>query len=804
MFKTYFKIAWRTAIRNRSFTAISLGSLVLGITLFFLISLWVKDEMSYDADFAGREEVCRVESELITPDGTNDLMSSVGWPVGKTLKAQYPEIESLTYVRGWNPIIKANETRFYEDALHADDQFFSVFGYPLQEGNPTVALKEPYSVVITQAMKEKFFGKGEAFGKTLMINDTVAYKVTGVFAALPANRHLRFDIIGSLATFCSMYPKDCEQEYASGWFDMNMFNYVKLSKNTNAAATTAKIKNLVQIAGKEAVAKYGFKTNLSLRPVKDIYIHSGLPTTGKGAVGNIKTLQLFMAIGIFILVIASLNFINLSTARSVERAKEIGIQKVLGNSRQKLILQFLTEAGVLCTIAALISVVLMIALLPLFNDFTGKTFTTASLFTVSNLLLLSGIIVVLVPLAGFYPAWVLSSFKPIKVLKGSFSHTTSGTLLRKSLVVMQFVISAGFIMCTMIMWQQMKFMQRQDLGFDQNKMLLVEVQKVPWVLRHEKINVFKTALQSKTGVKQVTAASAVPGRSGWDGQFAYPEGKTDEQGLIVEYIAADADFVKTIGLNVIAGRDFLPNSEADRENSFLINEAAIKSFGWGTPQNSIGKKLSTSGKEGVVVGVVKDYHQHGLQQKINPVVLSPINSINLFALRYDGITPAQAIDNAKAAWDEVYKGYPLEYRFMDDDFQRQYKKEDKLRSFFGLAAGLSVVIGCLGLLGLIIYTAQKRVREIGIRKVLGAGISSLVAMLSIDLMKLVGIAIILAIPIAWWTMNEWLQNFAYRIQINAWVFVLSAAAALLIALFTISFQAIRAALANPVKSLRSE
>lgn len=804
MFKTYLKIAWRTAIRNRSFTAISLGSLILGITLFFLISLWVKDEMAYDADFASQEQVCRVESDLISPDGQSDKMASVGWPVGKTLKAQYPEIEYLTHLRGWYPIIKFNDARFYEDALYADEHFFPVFGYQLQEGNAATALKEPYSVVITQALKEKYFGKGEAFGKILMINDTVPYKVTGVFAGLPAARHLRFDMIGSFATFCSMYPKDCEREFASGWFDMNMFNYVRLDKNASVTTTTAKINNLVQIAGKEAVAKYGFKTHLSLRPVKDIYLYSGLPTTGKGLVGNIKTIHLFLAIGIFILLIACLNFINLSTARSVERAKEIGIQKVLGNSRRKLIGQFLTEAAVLCTVAAVISVLLMIALLPIFNDFAGKTFTVASLFTPGNLLLLSGIIVVLVPLAGFYPAWVLSSFKPIKVLKGSFAHSTSGALLRKSLVVMQFVISAGFIMCTMIMWQQMKHMQQQDLGFDQNKMLLVDIQKVPWRLRHEKIEVFKTALQNKTGTRQVTAASAVPGRPGWEGQFAYPEGKTDEQGLQVEYIAADADYLKTIGLTLIAGRDFLPNSQTDRDEAFLINEAAIKAFGWSSPQNALGKKLSTSGKEGVIVGVVKDYHQHGLQTRINPVVLSPINSINLFALRYDQVTPTQAVDNVKAAWNEVFKGYPLEYRFMDEDFQRQYSKEEKLRSFFGIAAGLSVVIGCLGLLGLIIYTAQKRVREIGIRKVLGAGVGNLVALLSVGLLKLVGIAVLLAIPIAWWTMDQWLQNFAYRIQISWWVFACSAAAAILIALFTISFQALRAALMNPVKSLRSE
>ena len=803
MFKTYFKIAWRTALRNRSFTAISLGSLVLGITLFFLISLWVKDEMAYDADFAGQEQVCRVETNLIRPDGKPSNMSSVGWPVGKTLKAQYPEIEHLTYLRDWRPIVNFKENRFYEDALMADEHFFSVFGYQLQEGNPATALNQPFNVVITQAIKEKYFGKGEALGKILMVNDTVPYKVTGVFAALPTASHLRFDMIGSFATSCSLNPGFCEEELAEGWFDINVYNYVRLNKQASATATTAKIKNLVQVAGQKAVAESGFKATLSLRPVKDIYLYSGM-STAQGTVGNIKTIQLFLAIGIFILLIACLNFINLSTARSIERAKEIGIQKVLGNDRPKLIIQFLTEAAVLCTIAAVISLLLMVALLPAFNTFSGKSFTAGSLLTINNLLLLSAIIVVLVPLAGFYPAWVLSSFKPIKVLKGSFSHTTSGILLRKSLVVLQFVISAGFIMCTLIMWQQMKYMQQQDLGFDKNSMLIVDVLKVPWQPRHDKADVFKSELLRKTGIRNITSAGAVPGRSGWAGQFAYPEGKTKEQALVVEYITTDHNYVKTIGLPLVAGRDFLPDSKADVKGSFLINETAVKTFGWGSAQNALGKKLSTSGKDGVVVGVLKDYHQHGLQKEINPVVLSPVSFISVFAFRYEGITHAQAVAHLQAVWEDVFKGYPLEYRFMDEDFQRQYSKEDKLRSFFGLAAGLSVFIGCLGLLGLIIYTAQKRVREIGVRKVLGAGIGNIVALLSTDLLKLVIIAILLAVPIAWWTMDQWLQNFAYRVQITWKVFALAAAIALLIAMITISFRAIRAALANPVKSLRSE
>lgn len=803
MLRTYLKIGWRNAKKNGSYTIISLFSLVMGITLFFLISLWVKDELSYDSHFVDGKQVCRVETSTIMAGGSTDKMSSVGWPVGKILESSYPEIEHVTYMRNWVPIINYKNEHFYEDALYADHNFFRVLGYKLSRGDTATALAAPYSVVISKNMKEKYFANEDAIGKTVYINDTVPYKVTGVFESLPANSHLKFDMVGSFSTFCSMYPRDCESGFASGWFNVNVYNYIKLKPGASYKIVEAKIKNLVLTAGKEAVEQSGFKATLALTPISDIYLYSDMPTA-KGTVGSIKSIKLFLAIGVFILLIACLNFINLSTARSIERAKETGIQKVLGNSRKKLILQFLTETALLCVLAAVISILLMVILLPMFNQFTGKTFSTATLLSGSNLLLLAGILLVLVPLAGFYPAWVLSSFKPITVLKGAFAHTAKGTLLRKVLVVTQFVISVGFIMSTIIIWNQMQYMQQQQLGFNKDKVLLVELNKLPWVLRHNKLELIKTSLLKQPGITKVTACGAVPGRNGWNGQFAYPEGKSKEEALIVEYISADPDYVSTLGLQLVAGRDFILNSEKDVEESFVINETAVQAFGWGDAKKALGKKLETSGKEGIIVGVLKDYHQHGLQEKINSVVLSPISAMNILALRYDGIAPRQAVAAVNNVWKDAYAGYPLEYRFMDEDYQRQYIKEEKQEGFFLLAALLSVVLACLGLLGLTIYTVQKRIKEIGVRKVLGAGVTDIVTLLSKDMITLVIISIVIATPVAWWAMNDWLQNFAYRSTISWWVFVIAGLAALLIALFTISFQSIRAALRNPVTSLRSE
>ena len=803
MFRNYFKTAYRSVLANGSYSLISLGSLVLGITLFFFITIWVKNEMSYDADYANGNSVFRIETITQMQDGQKSNYQTVGWPVGKSLTAKYPEIESLVYMRDWSPVINKDGNHFYEDALYADENFFHVMNFKLAEGNAATALKEPYSVVISETLAGKYFGNKDAVGKVIMINDTLQYKITGVLAGNIFPSHLKFDMIGSLATYYSMYPDDTKAEFTSGWFDLNMYNYVRLKKGVSAEGFESKMRDLVLRDGKEAVLATGFKPQLSLRPVSDIYLYSGMPT-GRGAVSNIQTVKLFLLIGIFILLIACLNFINLTTAKSVDRAREIGIKKVLGSNRKKLIFQFLTETGLLCITASVISLLLMAGLLNVFNAFTGKAFALADLFSAGNLLLMLGIITVLIPVSGLYPAFVLSAFKPVSVLKGKFSHSSSGILLRKGLVVTQFVISAAFIMGTIVVWKQMQYMQQQDLGFDNDKIILVDVGKVPWALRHEKAPLLKTSLLGNTGVQSVTACNAVPGRSGWSSQFAYPEGKPQDAGIIVEYIPVDDDYAKTLGLQFVSGRDFMHESKTDEDEGLIINEAAVKTFGWNSAADAIGKKLSTSGKEGRVIGVLKNYHQHGLQEEIKPVVLGVANYVNVVAIRYSGIAPGQLITKVQNAWNEVYKGYSMQYSFMDEDFQKQYQKELKLQQFFGLAAALSIVIACMGLFGRAIFTAQKRTKEIGVRKVLGAGVADIVMLLSKDFLKLVTAAVVIAIPVAWIAMNRWLEDFAYRVSINAGVFLAAGFVAVLIALLTVSFRAVKAAVANPVKSLRTE
>ncbi len=452
------------------------------------------------------------------------------------------------------------------------------------------------------------------------------------------------------------------------------------------------------------------------------------------------------------------------------RAKEVGIKKVLGGNRKSLIKQFLAETGFLCVLSCIISLALVALMLPYFNEFSGKNIGMWQLFTFKRMAILLGILAVLIPLAGFYPAWIMSSYKPAKVLKGYFSHSLSANSLRKGLVVFQFAVSIAFIISTIIIVQQIDFMQDEYLGFDKNKVLIVSMDKVPGRMRNSKTEVFKNSIIGQNGIKAVSAAGAIPGTSGWEGQFAYPEGRSKEEGLMVEFIPVDFDYLKTLGLELVQGRDFIKESEMDEEESLIVNEAAVRSFGWRSNEKALGKKLETSGTQGKVIGVLKDYHQHGLQTEIKPLVLAINRQRSLLAIRYDNISAKDAVADITKSWNEAFKDYTLEYRFMDEILQKQYEKEQKLSSFFELATFLSILIACLGLLGLSIYTAQKRIKEIGVRKVLGASIVNIVAMLSKDFLKLVAIAILIAVPIAWFAMDNWLHDFAFRIGISWQVF----------------------------------
>lgn len=803
MSSTYLKIAWRNLGKHKLFSLINIVGLAIGIACSYLISLWVLDEWGFDRFLPNAHRVFRLESITTAPDGSQRQLAAVGWPVGKTLQTDYPEVEQLTYVKGWNPQLKNKGTYGIEVGLMADEHFLQVLGYELAQGNPKTALKEPFTVLLSPEAEEKYFGKGKGMGQVLMVNDTLPHRVTGIFKDVPRQSHLQFSMVRSLASLHTLYPQDMAYEYTSGWFDLNVANYVLLKPGVDAGAFAAKIHELVSQRGQTMVKETGMSSTLQLRPLTQVYLHSGMPTEN-GPVGSAQSIYLFGAIGLFILLLASLNVINLSTARAIERAKEVGIKKVLGVTKTQLVSQFMIEAAFVCVLATVLGLVLIIIGLPSFSGFTGTTFPYAVLISPVTWLVLAVFLGFLIPLTGFYPAWVLTGYQPITMLRGIFARSTQGSLLRNVLVTGQFTVVVSLISCTIVAWQQVQFMQKQPLGFDQDRVIVVDLKEVAARSRNELANSLRQELRKSSQVVDATACNAVPGQSGWVGQFAFGNGNQSGKGMLVEHIPVDAAYVKTLRLNLVAGRDFLLNSKADEKESFLINETTVKTFGWTSPGQALGKKLSVSGVNGTVVGVLKNYHQHSLQETIHPVVMNLMPVYKVVAVRYAGTDPAPAVQQLTAVWEKLFPGYALTYTYLDAAFAQQYRSERRLIQIFSVAACLAIFIGCLGLFGLATFTAKQRTKEIGVRKVLGASVGSIVGLLSKDFLKLVVLAIVLATPLAWYLMHQWLQDFAYRVSISWWLFVLTGLLAIGIALLTISWQSVKAALVNPINSLRSE
>ena len=805
MLQNYLKTAWRSLWRHKVFSLINIVGLGVGIGCCLLIALFVTDELAFDAFHAKSDRIYRVISEIKqVSDGSVSKNTGNGWPLGRELKDTYPEIEEVVYLRQPRYAIKHRGQYYFENIITADNNFLQVFSFPLLKGNPHTALAEPNSLVLSEKMAYKYFGREEALGKTLVLNDSLLFRVTGVVKNVPAQSHLQFDALVSFATFTA---RNSHFYTNQGWFDLNMYNYVLLRPGTNVAAFSAKVKGLAMAKAGEFYSQFGYECAVTLQPLKEIYLHSADTGNGLGPVGNINTVYLLSAIAGFILLIACINYMNLATARSVERAKEIGIRKVIGSTQGALVQQFLTESFLTCLLAFMLALELAVLLMPYFNQLAGKQYIFNHLLSLEIIRLLAILLVVVSLLAGLYPAFVLARFQPIQVLKGVFRTGKSGVSLRKGLVVFQFAISCILILSTLVVTRQLMYMQNQDLGFTKNQVLVIDASKTPYAGRAQQYQAFKQTLRTHAAVKEVAAALTLPGRSGWRGQLVVPEGRPQDDMLSVEYLAADQDFVPALGLQIIAGRNFSPDFATDQEEALLINEAAVREMNFGSPEKAIGKHInSPSGyPEGVVVGVVKDYHQHGLQEKIRPVVvdMNP-NAFQVFALRIKPQEVAATLAHLKKTWHQFFNGYTFEYYFLDEDFAQQYEKEARLAKMAAGFAALAIFIAGLGLFGLVAFTTVQRTKEIGIRKVLGASVPNIVLLLSKDFLKLVLLANVIAWPLAWWAMHHWLQNFAYRIQVGVGLFALTGIIALLLAFITLSFQAIKAAVANPVQSLRSE
>jgi len=807
MFKNYIKTAFRSLKKNKGFTIINVLGLALGLCVCMLIVFYVLDELGYDKYNTNANRIYRVNND-IKFGGREKSYAESAAPTAAAFLRDFPEIEKMVRFRTWGEYkVRKGDQNVQEHGLvYADPDLFSVFTLPMIQGDPKTALVAPNSVVINETTARKYFNSINVVGKSLTLNDSLQFKVTGVIKDLPKQSHFRFDFFLSMVTLA--------ESKEDNWLSNNFNTYVLLKPGASPQKLEAKFPAMVRkyVGGQlqaairmnyEQFEQSGSYFKMNLTPLTEIHLNSN--RDGElGQNSNIQYVYIFSAIAVFILLIACVNFMNLSTARSSNRAREVGVRKVLGSPRKYLIAQFLSESVIVTFIATVIAVIGAWLLLPLFNDTSGKELAfTAQTFTWLVPILLVAVLVI-GALAGSYPAFFLSAFQPIDVLKGKLSAGFKGGFLRSFLVVFQFSISIFLIIGTMVIYHQLKFIQNKDLGYNRDHLLVI---KNTGILA-EQSKILKNEIQQMPGVKNATLTSYIP-TGGYRNSTTFFEDATKDgkRTLSTQIWQIDEDYLGTMGIKIIAGRNFSKEMMTD-STALIINEAAARQLGvvnavnkelW-LPMDNKAEKLQRMR----IIGVIKDFNFNSLRENISPLVFTMAENRGVLSVRVNTTDITGLMAQIKDKWHTFSPNQQLDYSFMDEDFDATYRTEQRIGKIFVAFTSMAIIIACLGLFGLAAYAAEQRTKEIGIRKVLGANISIIVAMLSKDFIKLVLIAIIIASPLAWFSMQQWLAGFAYRDGIKWWIVAAAGAGALVIAFITISFQSIKAALANPVKSLKTE
>ncbi len=807
MFRNYFKIATRNLWRNKGFSAINIAGLAIGIATCLVIMLYVSNELSYDGYNEKADRMVAVYFQgNIQGEKLNE--GTVMPPVAQALKADYPEVEQATRLRdmGTPKLVSGNKS-FKEDAFaFVDPNFFQVFTLPLIKGNAAKALAEPQTVIITKALAEKYFGSADPMGKIISFKDAGrgSYTVTGVIDRVPANSNFHFELFASMESL----PESKEPT----WMSSNFNTYLVLAKGYDYKKLEAKLPAVVQkYIGPQMLQamgitladfrKQGSDLSFHLEPIKDIHLDADYPNN-LSAPGNRQNVYIFGAVAIFMLLIACINFMNLSTAGASKRSKEVGIRKVLGSLRMSLVRQFLLESMIISFVALLVALLLIYFLLPVFDQVTGEHFT---LRLSDHPFLIPGLIIFVMAtgiLAGSYPAFYLSSFKPVAVLKGRFTAGKSSIGLRSSLVVFQFFISILLIIGTTVVFKQLSYMQHRDVGYNKEQVMVIPG---TYALGNSR-EAFYRQLVNDPAVASVSSSGYLPAGESNNNNFFVSSPQDPARMIKSLRYDVDENYLQTLGISLIQGRNFSKEYATD-STAVLLNETAARAMGW--KENAVGATLLHSDKGGNriayhVIGVVKDFNFRSLHERISPLVMSLAPDPSTYIVKLKTTNVASLTAMLSKTWAASGAEDPMAFSFLDDRFNNTYKTEQKTGSILGIFAGLTILVACLGLFGLAMFTAQQRTREIGIRKVLGASVLQVTNMLSKQFLKLVLIACLVAFPLAYWAMHEWLKDFAYRTEISWWVFLVAAFVSVFIALATISFQAIKAALANPVKSLRTE
>src|SRR6187401_803343 len=801
MFKNYFKTAIRNLLRYKGFAIINISSLTIGIIGCLVIGLFVWDEWQYDKKIPGGENVYRIYEQR--KDNDNITYAAISAPAfASFLKRTYAEVDTTARILMSIDkfLMEVGEKRNYEEkGWFVESSFFQIFPLKFSKGDPATALIEPKTIVLTEELAEKYFNNEDPINKTLFIDkDTVTVK--GVLAKLPDHFHLDFHYLVSLQT--TGIPK----ERMERWTWHQFYTYVKLKPGANVQQLQDKFQAHMKKEIFPTLTQAGSTFLPFFQPLKDIHLQSADFIYDNAVRGNQTYVNALTIIALFVLVIACFNFVNLATARSFRRAKEIGVRKVIGAERKQLITQFIGETILLSVLSMLLSIVATFLI-----QFTGKSidFNPFTNPILGLIILAAGIVIGMI--AGIYPALVLSGFQPIKVLKNmKLIGSGGGAWLRQTLVVIQFSLSVLLIVSTTIVYRQTKFLNKTDVGFNKEQVVYFQVRGD----LKKNLESFKSEVKRSSNIVSITSGYGLPGDL-YAGDGVKTTGADGEKDRSANVFIGDHDYVKTLGLRIIVGRDFSKDMATDENEAFLINETAVKEWGFGTPEKAIGQKISwdkwspkdtlNKVKKGKVIGVVEDFHYKSLHEKVTASVIQ-IYPQELFAVAIKLKTAdiKSTIAYISNVWDKFVPGFPLDYKFMDDTYATMYKAEAKLSDLLWIFTIMAIVVGCMGLFGLAAFSAEQRTKELGIRKVLGANAFDIVGLLSKNFLVLVLIASLIAFPIAWGAMNSWLKDFPYRVNISWWVFGIAIIAALTIALLTVSFQAIKAALTNPVKSLRTE
>ncbi|WP_290709880.1 ABC transporter permease, partial [Flavihumibacter sp. CACIAM 22H1] len=800
---------YRSLLKNKFFTTLNIVGLAAGLTCFLLIALYVTNELGYDRHNEKAANIYRINTDIIM-GGTELKMSVAADPMGEILKKDYPEVEDYTriYTSAGAKLIKKGNSFLTENKVaHVDSSYFKVFSAKLIAGDLTKALTAPNTVVLTRSMALKYFGSVNVLGKTLETNDAgkTLYKITGIIEDIPRQAHYRPDFLFSMHTAPYKFGQILSHNFQT---------YLLLKQGTNPAVMEGKLqdyivrhvlpaaKQVMSITSLEEFEKAGNKIRYSLIPLTAIHLYSNrFPELAVN--GNIQYVYIFSAIAIFILLIACINFMNLSTARSANRAREVGIRKVLGSEKTALVKQFLTESILLAYMAILLALIAAALLLPIFNQISGKEFELNHLFNPFFIVLLCLLPLLVGMIAGIYPAFFLSSFQPLQVLKSKFStgHTKGG--LRSTLVVIQFVTSIVLIVGTLVIYRQLNYIQTRNIGFNKDQVLVINN---TFALGAQKEG-FRNEILKLSGVAGSTNSGFLPvaGSSRNDRTFSTLAAVTSSSGLNSQVWGIDENYIPLLGMEMKYGRNFSKEFRTD-SSAIIINETVAALMG---TENPIGQKLYAGNDEGnttayTIIGVVKNFHFESLKQEIGPLIfwMEPADYAMAFKVSTASIQPL--LTHIEKTWNKMAPQMPFEYSFLDESFSNMYDAENRVGQLAISFAILTILIACLGLFGLAAFMAEQRTKEIGVRKVLGASVQSIMRLLTLDFIKLVGIAALIAFPIAWYAMHKWLENFAFKTSIGWWIFLVAGGIAVLIALLTVGGQALKAAITNPIKSLRSE